>query len=69
MTRVRHSITYRLLEFQPSHNIAIRGNVLLINISLEVWRRKVINRYVPTNYSSNIDEGVFDYKCYDKVVF
>ena len=34
-----------------------------------MWRPKVINRYIPTDYSSDIDEGIFDYKCYGKAVF
>ena len=58
-----------MLEIQPSQNTAIRGNVLLINIPPKVWRPKVINRYIPTYNSSDIDEGFFDYKCYGKAVF
>ena len=46
-----------MLEFQPSQNTAIRGNGVLINIPPKVWRPKVINRYIPTNNSSDIDEG------------
>ena len=47
----------------------MRGNFVLINTPLKMWKPKIINIYIPTNYSSDIDEGVFDYKCYDKVVF
>ena len=47
----------------------MRGNILLINIPPKVWRPKVINRYIHTDYSSDIDEAVFDCKCYGKVVF
>ena len=47
----------------------MRGDVLLITIPPKVWRPKVINRYIPIDYSSDIDEGVFDYKCYGKAVF
>ena len=34
-----------------------------------MWRPKVINRYIPTDNSSDIDEGFFYYKCYSKAVF
>ena len=34
-----------------------------------MWRPEVINRYIPVDYSSDIDEGFFDYKCYGKAVF
>ena len=34
-----------------------------------MWRPKVINRYHPTGYSSDIDEVFFYYKCYGKSVF
>ena len=47
----------------------MRGNVLLINISPKVLRSKLINRYIHTDYSSDIDEGVVDYKYYDTAVF
>ena len=47
----------------------MRGNVLLINISPKVLRSKLINRYIHTDYSSDIDEGVVDYKYYGKAVF
>ena len=47
----------------------MRGNFLLINIPPKVWKPKVINRYTPVDYSSDIDKGVFDYNCYGKVVF
>ena len=29
----------------------------------------MINKYITIDYSSDIDEGVFDYKCYGKAVF
>ena len=64
-----YSVTYRLLEFQPSQNTAMRGNILLINIPSKVWISKAIDRYIPTGHSSDIDEGVFDYKCYGKTLF
>ena len=47
----------------------MRGNVLLINITPKVWVSKVINRYIPIDYSGDIYEGVFYYKCYGKAVF
>ena len=34
-----------------------------------MWRPKVINRYIPINNLSDIDEGFFYYKCYGKAVF
>ena len=47
----------------------MRGNVLLITIPPKVSISKEINRYIPIAYSSDIDEGLLDYKCYGKVVF
>ena len=51
------SITYQLLEFKPSQITTIRGNILLVNFLLKVWRPKVINRIIPIDYSSDINEG------------
>ena len=47
----------------------MRGNMLLINISSKVWRSKVINTYIPVDYSSDINEAVFDYKYYGEAAF
>ena len=34
-----------------------------------MWRPQVINRYIPIDYASDIEEGFIDYKCYGKVAF
>ena len=47
----------------------MRGNVLLFNIPPKVWNPKAINRYIPADYLSDINEGVFDYKYNGKAVF
>ena len=41
----------------------------MIIIPPKVWRPKVISRYIPVNDLSDIDEGISDYKQYEKAVF
>ena len=45
------------------------GSVLLINIHTKVWRPKMVNKYTHVEYSSDVDEGVFDFKQYGKAIF
>ena len=48
----------------------MRDIMLLITTpSPKVWAPKVISRYILVDYSSDIDKGAFDYKCYGKIVF
>ena len=46
-----------------------RVSALAIELPTKVWRPKVLNKYIPVDYSDDIDEGVFDYKHYGKTVF
>ena len=48
---------------------ASNADILAIDLTTKVWRPKVLNKYVPVDYSDDIDEGVFDYSRYSKTVF
>ena len=46
-----------------------QSNILAIELPSRVWRPKVLNKYVPIDYSNDIDEGIFDYSHYGKADF
>ena len=58
----------RELNFRQSEGKIMMGAVLLINIPSKVWRPKVVSKYVPVEYSSDIEDGIFDFKQYGKAV-
>ena len=44
------------------------ASIFAIELPNKVWRPKVPNKYVPLDYSDNIDDGIFDYTVYGKTV-
>ena len=42
---------------------------MAIELPSKLWRPKLLNKYLPINYSDDIDKGVFDYSCYGKAFF
>ena len=44
-------------------------NVLMIKLPPKIWRPKPENKYVPVDYSDDIDEGVFDYSHHGRAVY
>ena len=41
----------------------------MINIPPKIYRPKPENKYIPLDYGTEIDDGVFDYAHYGKTVF
>ena len=44
-------------------------NVFAIEIPTKIWRPKVLNKYIPLEYSNDFDDGIFDYSHYGKAAF
>ena len=44
-------------------------NIPMIDTPKMIWTPKVKNRYIPLDYSDDIDDGSFDYNHYVKSVF
>ena len=44
-------------------------NILMIDTPKMIWKPKVKNRYIPLEYSYDIDDEFFDYTHYGKAVF
>ena len=57
----------------PVANTAVRivraANRCIIEVPSKVWRPKVINKYIPVDYSDDIDDGIFDFEYYGKTFF
>ena len=39
----------------------MQGSLMVIKVPPKVWRPKVQNKYIPPDYSNDIDKGVFDF--------
>ena len=52
-----------------SNPITPKGRALIIEVPIKVWRPKMENRYKPLEYSTDIDDGMFDYTHYGKTVY
>ena len=44
-------------------------SIYVIDVPPTVWRPKPQNRYIPLDYGTDIDNGVFDYARYVITVF
>ena len=42
---------------------------MIINVPTKIWRPKVINRYTPPDYNTDIDEGIFEYASFGNCVY
>ena len=42
---------------------------MMIQLPPKIWRPKPANKYVPVDYSDDIDEGVFDYSHHGNAVY
>ena len=45
------------------------ANVMMIQLPPKIWRPKPENKYIPIDYSDDVDEGVFDFSHHGKVVY
>ena len=41
----------------------------MIEVTPKIWRPNQENKYRVTYYSNDIDDGIFDYKLYGKLIF
>ena len=42
---------------------------MVIQVPPTIWRTKMKNRYISTDYAKNIDEGIFDFQKYGNAVY
>ena len=45
------------------------ASLYVIDVPPKIWRPKPVNRYIPIDYGTDIDDGMFDYSHYGKTVF
>ena len=53
---------------QSNYTTEAHGSIFLIEVTPEIWRPKVKNKYTPPYYAVDIDDGVLDFDFYCKTV-
>ena len=64
-----HNCSFLLVRPEVESKFNKHLNILMIDIPKKIWIPEVKNRYIPLDYSDDIDDGFFVYTCYGKAVF
>ena len=69
MNNIIHLYGCPFLLARPEVTKNLHLDILIIDTPKNIWKNKVKNRYIPHDYSDDIDNGLFDYSYYGKAVF